>query len=332
VLDDATVAAMRATLAAAPVAATYIVQTADSELSAEQALGALATGIVKNTTTTGVLSIAVAGTDFQAADATLTALAAADWAANALPIGTGADALSQTAFAANTFPARASTGNLVAKAITDAGLALIDDANAAAQRVTLDVPSNAEAVLDTLYDANTVLAADTNDTPAALTMGASTILARLAAGNIKAASVAEIVTLLQAYTVGGTDVAVADGGTGASTAATARTNLGAAPSLLVENLQTDSYPLVLADANLCVVMNKGTANDLTVPANATQAFPIGTVIAIHQRGAGQTTVVATGGVTINSPSAKLKLTGQYSSAALRKFGTDTWVLTGDLSA
>ncbi len=47
-----------------------------------------------------------------------------------------------------------------------------------------------------LYDANTVLAADTNDTPAALTMGASTILARLAAGNIKAASVAEILTLL----------------------------------------------------------------------------------------------------------------------------------------
>ena len=47
-------------------------------------------------------------------------------------------------------------------------------------------------------------------------MGASTILARLAAGNIKAASVAEIITLLAAYTVGGTDVALADGGTGAS--------------------------------------------------------------------------------------------------------------------
>ncbi len=40
----------------------FIVQgTADSGLSAAQFLGALATGIVKNTTTTGVLSIAVAG-------------------------------------------------------------------------------------------------------------------------------------------------------------------------------------------------------------------------------------------------------------------------------
>lgn len=48
----------------APTTATYIVQTADAGLSAEQALGALATGILKSTTTTGVLSIAVAGTDY----------------------------------------------------------------------------------------------------------------------------------------------------------------------------------------------------------------------------------------------------------------------------
>lgn len=42
----------------APVGAKYIVQTADATLTAEQALGALATGILKSTTTTGVLSIA----------------------------------------------------------------------------------------------------------------------------------------------------------------------------------------------------------------------------------------------------------------------------------
>ena len=48
----------------APTDATYIVQTANGSLSNEQALGALATGILKNTTTTGVLSIAAAGTDY----------------------------------------------------------------------------------------------------------------------------------------------------------------------------------------------------------------------------------------------------------------------------
>jgi hypothetical protein len=48
----------------APVGAKYIVQQADATLSAEQALGDLATGIVKNTTTTGELSIATEGTDY----------------------------------------------------------------------------------------------------------------------------------------------------------------------------------------------------------------------------------------------------------------------------
>lgn len=42
----------------APTNATYIVQTSDGTLTNEQALGSLATGILKNTTSTGVLSIA----------------------------------------------------------------------------------------------------------------------------------------------------------------------------------------------------------------------------------------------------------------------------------
>lgn len=50
----------------APTGATYIVQTPDAGLSAEQALSVLGTGLVKNTTGTGVLSIAVAGTDYSA--------------------------------------------------------------------------------------------------------------------------------------------------------------------------------------------------------------------------------------------------------------------------
>lgn len=49
---------------AAPVGATYITQTLDANLTNEQAMGALATGIVKNTTTTGVQTIAIVGTDY----------------------------------------------------------------------------------------------------------------------------------------------------------------------------------------------------------------------------------------------------------------------------
>jgi hypothetical protein len=56
----------------APTDATYITQTANGTLSAEQALGALATGILKSTTTSGVLSIAVAGTDYTSPSSTET--------------------------------------------------------------------------------------------------------------------------------------------------------------------------------------------------------------------------------------------------------------------
>jgi hypothetical protein len=59
----------------APTDATYITQTANGTLSAEQALSALATGLLKNTTSTGVLSIATAGTDYYAPTGTDVALA-----------------------------------------------------------------------------------------------------------------------------------------------------------------------------------------------------------------------------------------------------------------
>ncbi len=59
----------------APATATYITQTADGTLSAEQALSALATGIVKVTTTTGVLTTAVAG-DFPTLNQNTTGTAA----------------------------------------------------------------------------------------------------------------------------------------------------------------------------------------------------------------------------------------------------------------
>lgn len=60
----ALVAADIPVLSYAPVNATYITQTHDATLTNEQAMGDLATGIVKNATTTGVQSIAAAGTDY----------------------------------------------------------------------------------------------------------------------------------------------------------------------------------------------------------------------------------------------------------------------------
>lgn len=96
------------------------------------------------------------------------------------------------------------------------------------------------------------------------------------------------------------------------------------------NTLTDSYTLVLGDAGKCVEINKVTAVNLTVPPNSSVAFAVGTIIEVAQIGAGTVTVVAGAGVTIRTPGT-LILRGQYSTASLRKRGTDEWVLSGDVS-
>ena len=74
-----------------------------------------------------------------------------------------------------------------------------------------------------------------------------------------------------------------------------------------------------------------TANTLTVPPNSTVAFEVGTVINVHQRGAGQTTIVQGVGVTVRTDET-LKLRKQWATAVLIKRGTDEWVLAGSLEA
>jgi hypothetical protein len=93
-----------------------------------------------------------------------------------------------------------------------------------------------------------------------------------------------------------------------------------------------SATLALTDAGKVVETNVGTANNLTVPLNSSVPFPIGTQILVIQVGAGQTTLVATGGVTLNSKSGNLKISGQWSAVTLIKRASDTWVAIGDLSA
>lgn len=98
-----------------------------------------------------------------------------------------------------------------------------------------------------------------------------------------------------------------------------------------ENAQTGTtYTLVLADAGKLVSLNNASAITLTIPTNASVAFPVNTRIDLLQYGAGQVTVGGAG-VTIRSSGAKLKLTGQYSGATLWKKGTDEWVLIGDIA-
>jgi len=134
-------------------------------------------------------------------------------------------------------------------------------------------------------------------------------------------------TTLQTATVTNTEFSYLAGVT-----SSVQTQLDArSPKLLIANRQVASYPLVLSDADKLVEMNVGSANNLTVPANASVAFPIGTQILVAQYGSGQTTILADTGVTIRSAGGRLKLTSQYSGCTLVKIATNEWYCFGDLT-
>ena len=105
-----------------------------------------------------------------------------------------------------------------------------------------------------------------------------------------------------------------------------------ATAMIAINAQTTSYTAVLTDDGKLITMSNASANNFTVPPNSSVAFGIGTQINIAQLGAGQTTIVAGSGVTLNSAGTKLKLGAQYALATCVKTDTNTWFVVGNLSA
>ena len=88
----------------------------------------------------------------------------------------------------------------------------------------------------------------------------------------------------------------------------------------------------MTDAGKVVETSVASGNILTIPTNVNVGFPIGTEILVIQVGSGQTTLAVQSGVTLNTKSGNLKITGQWSAVTLIKRATDTWVAIGDLSA
>lgn len=100
-----------------------------------------------------------------------------------------------------------------------------------------------------------------------------------------------------------------------------------------------TYTLVLGDAGDIVSMNNAATNTLTVPPNASVAFPYpgdggtngATQVTIRQAGAGQTTIAAGAGVTLVSRGSVFRTAGQYAYAMLTKVAINTWELNGDIA-
>lgn len=87
------------------------------------------------------------------------------------------------------------------------------------------------------------------------------------------------------------------------------------------NSQVASYTAVLTDAGKTITMTAAGANTVTIPANASVAFVVGTRINILNLGAGACTPTAGAGVTINGTITALATNG---SASVIKTATNTW--------
>ena len=97
------------------------------------------------------------------------------------------------------------------------------------------------------------------------------------------------------------------------------------------NNQAGDYTATITDFNTDTItrMTSASANNYTIPLNSSVQFPIGTQLLVAQIGAGQTTIVATVGVTINATG--LKISATKNAVTLIKVGTDEWDAFGNLT-
>ena len=97
--------------------------------------------------------------------------------------------------------------------------------------------------------------------------------------------------------------------------------------------KTASYTAALTDAGKTITMNVASANTVTIPTNASVAFPIGSRFDIVQIGEGQTQIDPVSvAVTIYSKNSNKKIAARYSGCTIFKIDTNAWVLIGDLTA
>lgn len=110
----------------------------------------------------------------------------------------------------------------------------------------------------------------------------------------------------------------------------------AADLVIAATTQTADYTLVIGDAGRCVEMDNPSARTITIPPNASVAFPIGTVIELYRKGAGSVTLIQGASVTLPNKvqaagTTNRTLTSQCSVASIRKRATNEWALSGDIA-
>lgn len=100
---------------------------------------------------------------------------------------------------------------------------------------------------------------------------------------------------------------------------------------IIESTQGGNLTLALSHKGRVIPVSAAGAVVVTVPPNSSVAFPLGSWVEVDRMGAGSVAIAAGSGVTIRTAAAALTLRAQYSTAMLRKIGTDEWLLVGDLA-
>lgn len=90
--------------------------------------------------------------------------------------------------------------------------------------------------------------------------------------------------------------------------------------------------LGLEDLGKTITLDSTSNYTISIPANSTTAFPIGSEMDFVRLNIGSVTFAGAVGVTINSKNSNKSIAARYSGASLLKLDTNTWLLVGDLIA
>jgi hypothetical protein len=178
----------------------------------------------------------------------------------------------------------------------------------------------APAALDTLNELATALG---NDASFSTTITNSIATkAPLASPTFTGTVTAPAITATALITASASGVAFTDG---------TQTKEGVPSRTTIISKTTDYTLSNLSERDSLIEINAAGATTLTVPADSSTNYPVGTSLDILRVGAGALTVSPAAGVTLNyTPGNKLR--AQWSSATLVKRAANTWVLLGDLTA
>lgn len=93
---------------------------------------------------------------------------------------------------------------------------------------------------------------------------------------------------------------------------------------------TTNKTLALTDAGTLQRVNSSSALTITIPSNASVAFPVGAEVEILRYGSGDVTISPGSNVTIRCAETSRRIAKQYGGVSLKKLAANEWLLMGNL--